>query len=95
MPGLSPETAQMLGSYMPLLLMAFIFYFLLYRPQKKEQKKRSQMLDSLKRGDKVITLGGIYGVIIAITEKKVTLRVAEKVEIEVLRSAISGPQNQD
>jgi preprotein translocase subunit YajC len=93
MPGITAETLQMLQSYAPIVLMAIIFYFLLYRPQKKEQKKRSEMLNSLKKGDKVVTIGGMYGVITSINDKSVTLKVADKVEIDFSRSAIASQQN--
>lgn len=93
LPGLTPETMRMIQSYLPIILMAVVFYFILYRPQKKEQKKRAEMLSSLKKGDKVVTIGGMYGVITAITDTKVTLKVADKVEIEFTRSAIGNQQN--
>jgi len=86
---LSPEMMQMLASYGPILFMGFVFYFLLYRPQKKEQQRRTNMLDSLKKGDRVITAGGIHGAITALTEKLVTIKIADKVEINVSRTAIS------
>lgn len=93
MAGLPLEVAQMIQTIWPIALMALIFYFLLYRPQKKEQAKRASMLNSLKKGDRVVTIGGIHGTITAITDKVITLRVAEKVEIDVSRSAIGGQQN--
>ena len=93
MPEITAETLQMLQSYAPIVLMAVVFYFILYRPQKKEQKKRSEMLNSLKKGDKVVTIGGMYGVITSINDKSVTLKVAEKVEIDFSRSAIASQQN--
>ena len=73
--------------------MGGIFYFMLWRPQKKEQQKRQNMLESLKKGDKIITIGGMYGTITNISEKKVTVEVAENVEINFVRSAISGFQD--
>ncbi len=66
---------------------------MLYRPQKQEQQKRQRMLDSLKKGDKVVTIGGMFGVITAISEKKVTLKLAEDVEVDFARSAISAFQD--
>lgn len=93
MPGISQEMVQMIQASWPILLMGVIFYFLLYRPQKKEQQKRASLLSSLKKGDRVVTVGGIHGVITGITDKIVTLKVAEKVEIDFNRSAISGFQN--
>lgn len=89
---MTPEMLQMLASYGPIVLMAVVFYFLLYRPQKKEQKLRAEMLNNLKKGDRVITAGGMYGTITSLDAKKVTLKVGEKVEIDFLRSAVQGPQ---
>lgn len=89
---MTPEMLQMLASYGPIVLMAVIFYVLLYRPQKKEQKVRLEMLGNLKKGDRVITAGGMYGTITALDAKKVTLKVAEKIEIDFLRTAVQGPQ---
>ena len=93
MPELSSEMSQLMQASWPILLMAVIFYFLLYRPQKKEQHKRQEMLSSLKKGDKAVTIGGIHGVITALNDKIVTLRIAEKVEIEVSRTAIASTGN--
>ncbi|MDR3592937.1 MAG: preprotein translocase subunit YajC [Negativicutes bacterium] len=87
------DILQIVNASWPFLLMMVIFYFLFYRPQKKEQKKRNDLLNSLKKGERVITAGGVYGTITALTEKTVTLKVAEKVEIEFSRSAISSFQN--
>ena len=67
---MSPETLGTLG---PIVVMVAIFYFLLYRPQKKQQSRRRAMLDSLKKGDQVITIGGIYGTIEEIGDKSLKL----------------------
>ena len=91
--GISPEILQAIQASWPIVLMGVIFYFLLYRPQKKEQQKRANLLNSLKKGDKVVTIGGLYGVITSISEKTAVLKVADKVELEFSRSAISGFQN--
>lgn len=87
------DTMAMINAIWPFLLMGGIFYFMLYRPQKQEQQKRQRMLDSLKKGDKVVTIGGMFGVITAISEKKVTLKLTEGVEVEFARSAISAFQD--
>lgn len=84
---MSPE---MLGSLGPIAVMIAIFYFLLYRPQKKQQKKRISMLDSLKKGDKVVTIGGIYGTIEALSDKSLKLKIADHVVIEVARASINA-----
>ena len=90
---ISPEILQAIQASWPIVLMGVIFYFLLYRPQKKEQQKRANLLNSLKKGDKVVTIGGLHGVITSINEKTAVLKVAEKVELEFSRSAVSGFQN--
>ena len=66
---------------------------MLWKPQKKEQQKRQDLLNSLKEGDEIITIGGIYGKITAISEKRVKVEVAEGVVIEMARNAVSGFQN--
>ncbi len=87
------DMMAMINAIWPFILMGGIFYFMLWRPQKKEQQKRQNMLESLKKGDKIITIGGVYGTITNISEKKVTVEVAENVEINFVRSAISGFQD--
>lgn len=94
MPDFSPEVSQFIQASWPIVLMGVIFYFLLYRPQQKEQKKRTEMLNNLKKGDKVVTIGGVHGAITGITDKIVTLKIAEKVEIDISRTAVSHYQNQ-
>lgn len=93
MPAFSSDTMQSINAFWPFLLMAVVCYFMLYRPQKKEQQKRSRLLDGLKRGDRIVTVGGIYGTIVTLGEKKVTLRIAEKVEIDISRTAVSYYQD--
>lgn len=87
---MSPETMATVGTWGPIIIMVVIFYFLLYRPQKTAQKRRRSMLDSLKKGNKVMTIGGIYGTIEAIDETIVKLKIADNTVIEVSRSAINA-----
>ncbi len=87
------DTMALLNSLWPFVLMGGIFYFMLWRPQKREQQKRQDLLNSLKEGDEIITIGGIYGKIKAISEKRVKVEVAEGVVIEMARNAVSGFQN--
>ena len=84
------EAAAVFANFMPILVMVLIFYFLLYRPQKRAQEERTRMLDGLKVGNRVITVGGIFGTIVAITDEVVTLNIADKVDVEVSRNAING-----
>ena len=83
----------MANAIMPFILMAAIFYFMLWRPQKQEQKKRKEMLDSLKRGDKIITIGGMYGTLTKVGPTKVKIRLAEGIEIDFARTAVSCLQD--
>src|SRR5215467_6072788 len=87
------------GLVVPMVLIFGIFYFLIIRPQQKKQRQaqaeRDELLSSLKSNDKVITSGGISGTIVAVRENTVQLRIAQGVSIEVLRSAIAGPQSPD
>lgn len=92
MPSISPEIDQFIQGSWPLILMAIVFYFILWRPQKKEQKKRGEFLSSLKKGDKIVTIGGMYGVIVRLNDKSATIQIADKVEVEVARTAVSHQQ---
>lgn len=86
------DAMGMFNAIMPMVVMGAIFYFMLWRPQKQQQNKRQQMLDALKVGDKVITVGGMLGEITAIDDRKITLKLAKDVEIEFLRTAVSHLQ---
>ena len=79
-----------LGSFAPIILMLVIFYFLLYRPQKKARDERDKMLSGLKVGNRVITIGGMYGTITALTDDVVRLKIADRVEVEFARASING-----
>ena len=92
MPSISPEIDQFIQGSWPLILMAIVFYFILWRPQKKEQKKRGEFLSNLKKGDKIVTIGGLYGVIVRLNDKIVTIQIADKLEVEVARTAVSHLQ---
>lgn len=87
------DTMAMFNSLWPFILMGGIFYFMLWKPQKKEQQRRQDLLNGLKLGDEIITIGGIYGTITAVSERKVTVKVADGVEIDMSRNAVSGYQN--
>ena len=82
----------MLQSFLPLILIFVIFYFLLIRPQSKKAKEHKQMLENLKKGDKVMTNGGIYGIIEEIDADNMTLKigVGSDVKIKVNRGYIAG-----
>jgi preprotein translocase subunit YajC len=78
------------GMLMPMALVFVVFYFLLLRPQQKRQRQMDDMLKALRKGDKVRTTGGIRGEIADLTDTDVTLVIADKVKINVLRSHIAS-----
>lgn len=80
---------NMSGMISLLLVVAFM-WFLLIRPQQKQAKKRAEMLTSLKVGDKIVTIGGICGVIQQLTDDKIFIEVADGIVIEMLRNSISS-----
>ena len=79
-----------LSAFVPLILMFAIFYFLLIRPQQKKSKQHKAMLGAVKKGDKVITSGGLHGEITGMTDDAVTMEIAPKVRVKVSRGAIAG-----
>ena len=88
-PGTQPnptaQLVQMLGMF---ALMGVIFYFMLIRPQRTRAKQHEAMMQQLKSGDKIVTSGGIVGVVISVKEKTVSIRSADA-KMEILKSAVS------
>ena len=84
------EGGNPLMAFLPLIIIFAIFYFLLIRPQQKRAKDHRNFLDSLNRGDEVMTTGGLIGKITGLTDNVVTLEVADKVKVKVVRAQISG-----
>ena len=82
--------AAALAQFVPIIAIGLIFYFLVIAPANKQRKKTQEMLNSLKKGDRVITSGGIYGTIQGVEAEVVYLKIAENVKVKVARSAISG-----
>ena len=83
-----------LFSFLPLVAIVAIFYFLILRPQNKKQKETQKMLAALKKGDRVVTIGGIHGVIQSIKDTTVIVKVDENTKLEFNRAAISGVSSQ-
>ncbi|NLS44699.1 MAG: preprotein translocase subunit YajC [Firmicutes bacterium] len=81
--------SSMTSSLIMIALMFGIFYFLLIRPQQTQQKKRREMLDALRKGNTVITVGGIYGQIVDVKEDSLILQIAENVRVRAVRSSIN------
>lgn len=86
---MQPQTVNPLLQFFPLIIIFFIFYILLIRPQKKQEKQRQNMLKNIKKNDEVVTTAGIYGVVLNVKDKTLTLRIDDNVKIEIERSAIS------
>jgi preprotein translocase subunit YajC len=83
-----PAPGQGIWQMFPVLLMLFVLYFLFMRPQQKRAKQHTEMLKTIKAGDKVATSSGIIGVVVTVKERTVSLR-SEESKVEVLKSAIS------
>ena len=75
--------------FIPLVLILGVFWFLIIRPQQKKQKAHQLMVDSLNKGDKVVTNGGIFGTIVKVGDDRITLEVASKVQINIERQQVS------
>jgi preprotein translocase subunit YajC len=91
---MSPEGGSLLQMIVPLAMVFAIFYFIVIVPNKRQQKKVQEFLDSLKVNDKVITTSGIFGQVMRIDDQSVQLQIADKVNIKVSRAAIGGYQGQ-
>ncbi|MBO4646918.1 MAG: preprotein translocase subunit YajC [Lentisphaeria bacterium] len=88
-----PEEAQsaaggFAGMIPMIIVMAVLIYFM-WRSQKKEQKRRQEMIDGVKVGDKVVTIGGIYGEIVTVKEQSFIVKIADNTRIELMKSAVS------
>lgn len=79
-----------LTAFLPLILMFAIFYFLLIRPQQKKQKQLKAMLSAIKKGDRVVSAGGLHGVVTGVADDVVTMEIAPKVRVKVSRGSIAG-----
>lgn len=87
----SGESSGSGGMLQPLIFMGvifFIFYFMMIRPQKKRQTERQKLLDAMKKGDKVITAGGIHGKIVALEDKTVLIEISDNMKVKVEKASI-------
>ncbi len=73
-----------------IIVMVAVFYLMLWRPQKKQQQQHKALLDSLKKGDEVMTVGGLYGIIMSVDEKTVTLEISTGIKVRFALAAIRG-----
>jgi preprotein translocase subunit YajC len=94
--GGNAPSSSMFGSILPMMLIMFIIiYFLMIRPEQKKQKKRQQMINEMKKGDKVLTVGGIYGRISSLKGDTLVVKIAENTSVEVTKTAVSSVITKD
>ena len=79
-----------LGAFLPLIIIFAIFYFLLIRPQQRKAKQHKQLLSELRKGDKVVSSGGLHGVITGMSDEVLTVEISPKVRVKISRSSIAG-----
>ena len=79
----------MFGTILMFGLIIVIFYFMILRPQQKKQKERQKLLDAVKKGDKVVTIGGIHGTVIGMEEKTVLVQISDNVKVKFEKTAVS------
>ncbi len=81
---------QLMGGLLPLILIFAVFYFLLIRPQQKQKKRHQEMISSLSKGDKIVTIGGIWGEVKEIKGDSFIVEIADGVKVRILKSAIAS-----
>src|SRR5215210_2126187 len=86
----APTGPNPLASFVPIILIFVIMYFLLFRPQMRRQKEQAALVSQLKTGDRVVTASGIHGLISNVKDRTVIVKIADNVKIEMEKSAITG-----
>jgi preprotein translocase subunit YajC len=76
-------------SFMPMVFMVAVFYFLLIRPQMKQKNERQKMLDAVKKGDKIVTQGGLIATVMSVGTTTMDVKLNEETKVKILRSAVS------
>lgn len=80
---------SLVSSFIPLVLILFVFYFLVMRPQYAKQKEFKRMINNIAKNDEVVTIGGIHGTVVLVKDKTVILRIDENVKVELDKTAIA------
>ncbi len=88
--GASGGSGQMVTTFITFGLVILIFYFLIIRPQNKKQKEAKKMLSALKKGDKVVSIGGVHGTVVSVKEQTTVVKVDDNTKLEFSKSAISS-----
>ena len=94
-PSNQPEQSSVFVQFLPFILIFAVFYFLVFAPMRKKQKKHAEMLQQLKAGDRVVTSGGIHGTVVGVSDDVVQLRISDQVKIDVSKSAVSAMTQAD
>ena len=89
----SAQQPSLFASFIPLILIFIIFYFLLIRPQQKKAKEHKILLDSIKRGDQILTSGGMIGKVIKADANELTVEISNNVNVKIFRSTVSDVLN--
>jgi preprotein translocase subunit YajC len=90
-----PQGSAGAASFIWIVVLFGAMYFLMIRPQQQQQKKRREMLSKLKKGDKIVTVGGIHATIIDVRDDELTVRIADKVEIDLTKSGVGYVKGKD
>lgn len=86
---MQPNSAPFVVQMLPLVFFAFIFYFLLIKPQQKKQKEHREMIDGIKKNDQIVTNGGIHGTVVNIKDKTFVMRVDDNTKFEIDKTSIT------
>lgn len=90
---MTPQQVAQLAQVLPLVLFFLVLYFIMIRPQQVQQKRYREMLTRLKKGDRVLTRGGLYGVVLEIKDNQLMLELAQNVRVRAERSAVQSVVN--
>ena len=83
------QEGSLIGSFLPLIILFAIFYFLIIRPQQKHQKAHREMLDSLKKGDKIVTTGGLMAEVVKVEEDFIKIKLNDEMIVKLERSFVT------
>ena len=78
------------GSMLPMIIVMAVLIYFMWRGQKKEQKRRQEMIEGVKVGDRVVTIGGIYGEVVTVKEQTFIVKIADNTKVELMKSAVSS-----
>jgi preprotein translocase subunit YajC len=84
------QSSNPIGAFLPFILIALVFYFVFFRPQQKQAKQHQSFIGSLKKGDEVVTQGGIIGTVLLVEDRTVTVDVGGGTKLRVLKNQVAG-----